>query len=112
MRQALGYCTFPPGSAAKRIAREVNQMPIENISGPLWDVIVLLAYRFRRQMPPDLVPVSLERDLAQQRLNSSREEKARALDARRAARATARQLRLTGFPTEASLLEMISGERA
>lgn len=56
MRRALGECTFLPASSHKRFARQVSQMPLENITEKQRRHVIRLAWRYRRQMPPDLVP--------------------------------------------------------
>jgi ABC-type phosphonate transport system ATPase subunit len=56
MRHALGRCTFLPGSAHKRFARQVSAMPLEKITEAQRRHVIRLAWRYRRQMPRDLVP--------------------------------------------------------
>lgn len=56
MRQALAACTFVPGSPPKRFARQVAAMRLEDISGAQRRHVVRLCWRYRRQMPRDLVP--------------------------------------------------------
>jgi hypothetical protein len=56
MRRALGECTFLPGISHKRFARQVAAMRLEAISEKQWRHVIRLAWRYRRQMPPDLVP--------------------------------------------------------
>lgn len=61
--QALARCTFLPGSAEKRFARDMDArsrmaepLPLTVRQAQYLDD---LAYRFRRQMPADLVPQRL-----------------------------------------------------
>jgi hypothetical protein len=56
MRRALGECTFLPGSSHKRFARQVAAMRLEAISEKQWRHVIRLAWRYRRQMPRELVP--------------------------------------------------------
>lgn len=56
MRLALGQCTFLPGSSHKRFARNVSGMPLDKITPKMWRHVIRLAWRYRRQMPRDLVP--------------------------------------------------------
>jgi hypothetical protein len=56
MRKALGQCTFPPATAQKRFARQVAAMYLDKITEKQWRYVIRLAWRYRRQMPPDLVP--------------------------------------------------------
>lgn len=56
MRLALGECTFLPGSAHKRFARTVAFIPLDKITPKMWRHVIRLAWRYRRQMPRDLVP--------------------------------------------------------
>jgi hypothetical protein len=74
MRTALAQCTFPPGSPPKRFARQVSQMPLENISEGQRRHVIRLAYRFRRQMPRDLVPSKDAVEALDAAWNAKREE--------------------------------------
>jgi hypothetical protein len=56
MRVALGQCTFLPGSAHKRFARNIQHVALENVSEGQRRHVIRLARRYRRQMPSDLVP--------------------------------------------------------
>ena len=56
MRRALGRCTFLPGHAHKRFAREINYPPVETLTERQRRHLIRLAWRYRRQMPRDLVP--------------------------------------------------------
>lgn len=56
MRKALGQCTFLPGHPHKRFARQINQVPVENLTERQRRHLIRLAWRYRRQMPRDLVP--------------------------------------------------------
>ncbi len=56
VRLALGRCSFPLGTHANRFSRQVAAMPLGAISMRQWALVLRYAYRFRRQIPPDLVP--------------------------------------------------------
>lgn len=56
MRLALAECTFLPASSHKRFARQVGQMHLDKITEKQWRHVIRLAWRYRRQMPLDLVP--------------------------------------------------------
>ena len=56
MRLALANCTFLPASSHKRFARQVGQMHLHMITEKQWRHVIRLAWRYRRQMPLDLVP--------------------------------------------------------
>lgn len=56
MRLALGQCTFLPGSSHKRFARQVSQMYLDKITEKQWRHVIRLAWRYRRQMPAELIP--------------------------------------------------------
>lgn len=56
--RALEDVTFFPGTAAKRFAREINQQitSLNAITNKQSLYVAQLAWRFRRQMPRNLVP--------------------------------------------------------
>lgn len=56
MRLALAQCSFPLSSGHKRFAADVAQMHLHMITERQWRHVVRLAWRYRRQMPRDLVP--------------------------------------------------------
>lgn len=56
MRAALGQCTFLPASSDKRFARSVATMPADKITERQKRHVIRLAWKYRRQMPADLVP--------------------------------------------------------
>jgi hypothetical protein len=56
MRLALCRCTFLPGSAHKRFARDIAHMQLDKITEAQWRHVIRLAWRYRRQMPRDLIP--------------------------------------------------------
>lgn len=56
MRFALAQCSFPLSSAHGRFAREVGQMHLHAVTERQWRHVVRLAWRYRRQLPRDLVP--------------------------------------------------------
>ena len=56
MRKALAKCTFLPGSSHKRFARQVAQTHPEKVTEKQVRHIIRLAWRYRRQMPFDLIP--------------------------------------------------------
>lgn len=56
MRVALGQCTFLPGCSHKRFARDIQYVPAEKLTERQRRHLVRLAWRYRRQMPWDLVP--------------------------------------------------------
>jgi hypothetical protein len=56
MRQALGRCTFLPASSDKRFARSLAVMPADRITERQRRHVIRLAWKYRRQMPRDLVP--------------------------------------------------------
>ena len=76
MRMALAECTFPPGTPPKRFARQVAQMPLENITEGQRRHVIRLAYRYRRQMPRDLVPSKDAIDELDRAWNAVREQQA------------------------------------
>lgn len=53
----MGRCTFLPGSTHKRVAKSIGGMPLSAISPPQWAYVMRLAWRYRRQMPAELVPL-------------------------------------------------------
>jgi hypothetical protein len=59
-RRALSQCTFLPGSAHKRFARQVAQQPLETVSEKQRQHVIRLAWRYRRQMPLELIPTKGE----------------------------------------------------
>lgn len=75
MRIALAECTFPLGTS-KRFARQVAQMPLENITEGQRRHVIRLAYRYRRQMPRDLVPSKDAIDELDRAWNAVREQQA------------------------------------
>jgi hypothetical protein len=56
MRVALARVRFLPGHPNKRFARDVATVPIEKLTERQRRHIIRLAWRYRRQMPFDLVP--------------------------------------------------------
>lgn len=56
MRLALAKCTFLPGSSHKRFARQVAAIDCQTVTVRQWRHVIRLAWRYRRQMPFDLVP--------------------------------------------------------
>ena len=56
MRRALGRCTFLPASWDKRFARALAMMPADKITERQRRNVIRLAWKYRRQMPDDLVP--------------------------------------------------------
>jgi hypothetical protein len=56
MRAALGQCTFLPASSDKRFAHSVATMPADKITERQKRHVIRLAWKYRRQMPADLVP--------------------------------------------------------
>lgn len=76
MRTALSHCTFLPGSPPKRFARQVAQMPLENVTEGQRRHVIRLAYRYRRQMPRDLVPSKDAIEALDAAWNAKREEQA------------------------------------
>lgn len=87
MRQALARCSFLPGSTEKRFARQAAAIPLEKITERQKRFIVQLAYRFRRQMPWDLVPskdaIEMHNRDVQDELATRYAERERRLAARR-----------------------------
>lgn len=53
---ALGKCTFLPGHPHKRFAYNMHAIPVEKLSEAQIRYVLILAYRYRRQMPEHLVP--------------------------------------------------------
>jgi hypothetical protein len=58
--EALGRCVFPPGSPPKRFARQIQGADPGTLSEAQRHHVVRLSYRYRRQMPEDLVPRASE----------------------------------------------------
>ena len=56
MRAALGRCIFLPASWDKRFARALAEMPEDKITERQRRNVIRLAWKYRRQMPHDLVP--------------------------------------------------------
>jgi hypothetical protein len=60
LAEALGRVTFPPGTAAKRVAHQMafyaERCPEREISERQHGYMIRLAWTFRRQMPAHLVP--------------------------------------------------------
>lgn len=77
MRLALGHVRYLPATAAKRFGRQVSQMPHEKVTYRQWCTIVLMARRFRRQLPEDLVPSDAEAVHMQRLLDAARAMKAK-----------------------------------
>jgi hypothetical protein len=103
MRTALAHCTFLPGSPPKRFARQVSQMPLENITEGQRRHVIRLAYRYRRQMPRDLVPSKDAVEALDAAWNAKRQEQMAA------PRVTRRQAKSNAQP---SLLDFIGGMHA
>lgn len=65
--KALGNCSFPPGTADKRFARNMaflaEHSPEREITERKDLNLRRLAYRYRRQMPAALVPAEKPADL-------------------------------------------------
>jgi len=100
MRLALGSCSMLPGSNEKRAARQFSQMYFERVSQLGWCYIVVLARRYRRQMPSDLIPSAGEAEAAQTELTQLRAARQAERQAKREARPkrTARRLVDPGMP--------------
>lgn len=107
MRLALRECRFPPYAAAKRFARQVGDMPRDKVSPGQWLTVIVLAYRFQRQMPHDLIPAQSDVHKAKKVLAEAAERKAALRDERRQAR-EAKRLAKQGVPAEAPLLDFAS----
>ena len=56
MRAALAQCTMLPGSSHKRFARNLAAMYLDKITEKQVRHLIRLAWRYRRQIPFDLVP--------------------------------------------------------
>jgi hypothetical protein len=104
-RVALGQCGFPPFTAAKRFSRQVNEIPVERVSEAQWLTVILLAWRFRRQMPSDLVPDEDDLAHAKSRLAEIHQEKHDVAEQRRQIRMAARRLKKTGSQEAAPSLD-------
>jgi hypothetical protein len=104
MRRALRACSFPPATAAKRFARQVCEMPIDKVSPAQWLTVVVLAHRFRRQMPDALVPTDGELAVARDLLAKIKAGREADQQARRDARSAKRAERC-GAPDAMPLLE-------
>ena len=67
MAHALNACTFVPGIATKRFARQMASMaehsPEIELTKKQHDYLVSAVYRFRRQIPADIVRLSWLRTL-------------------------------------------------
>jgi hypothetical protein len=59
---ALGHCTYPPATPQKRFAREMSFVAKNDPSRVLSDrqshYLEIMAWRYRRQMPRNLIPPS------------------------------------------------------
>jgi hypothetical protein len=77
LAKALGCCSFPPATSQKRFARNMAFLaehdPRREISQRQRHYLELMAWRYRRQLPRDLVPLNKPLDLPAKR----REEKPR-----------------------------------
>lgn len=64
---ALGQCSFLPASAQKRFARDIayvaEHSPDKELTPRQWHYLQVMAYRYRRQMPSNLVPAEKPADL-------------------------------------------------
>ncbi len=56
MRQHLACCTFLPASSHKRFAGQLGRMHLAAITPRQWRYALRLAWRYRRQLPAELVP--------------------------------------------------------
>ncbi len=56
MRAALALCAFLPAHPHKRFARQVAAIPLDQITEAQRRHIIRLAWRYRRSMPPHLIP--------------------------------------------------------
>jgi hypothetical protein len=102
MRKALGCCTFVPGSAHKRFARDVSSVELVKITEAQRRQVIRLAWRYRRQMPSDLVPSKDAVDALDRDWN---ERRARAA----ATRSPRRKLKPAPLPTAFLPLFLVAG---
>jgi hypothetical protein len=56
MRVALAECVFLPASSHKRFARSIGNLTIDRLTERQRRHMIRLAWRYRRQMPVELVP--------------------------------------------------------
>lgn len=89
MRQALARCTFLPASSQKRFARDVAAIPLAKVTERQRRYVIQLCWRYRRQMPWDLVPSKDVVEMLNRDVVAERDDR----DARRAARRAARRPR-------------------
>lgn len=89
MRFALGACSFPPRTFAKRFAAQVCGTPIAKVSDAEWYTIILLAKRFSRQMLVGTVPSDKEVAFAQGELDKRANARKAELEAKREAKRAA-----------------------
>lgn len=93
MRRALADCTMLPGSNQKRVARNLSGATFDRISERGWNYVIVLARKYRRQMPASLIPTEEETAAAQAALREAREAKDAALFQRRNARIARKEAR-------------------
>ena len=86
VRIALGRCTFPPAHPHKRFVRQIQHVDATQMSEAQIDLMMLLAYRYRRQMPERLVPSDKIVKMAQENCDERRRLRLAARDAKRSAR--------------------------
>ncbi len=56
LRAALVRCRMLPGTTDKRAARKLVAAPLSSISARQWAYLLQMAWRYRAQMPAELVP--------------------------------------------------------
>lgn len=98
MRVALRGCTFLPGSAHKRFARNIQHVPLEDVTEGQRRCVIRLAQRYRRQMPTDLVPSKDAVEALDAAWKQTIEAQRQGIIAQRAERKAAKRLRKLGPP--------------
>lgn len=53
--------SVPPYTVARRVLDQARGIPAENLTPAATRLIVRVAWRYRRQMPPELVPTEVEK---------------------------------------------------
>lgn len=101
---ALGRCVFLPGSPPKRFVRQIQGVDPARLSEAQRHHVVRLSYRYRRQMPDDLVPRAS--DVA---VIDAHDTAVRAAKARAAAEAVAARRKPKPLVSQADLLSDLRG---
>ena len=111
LRRRFVECSFLPGSAHKRFAASIRHRTAAEMSLAQRNLMLILAHRYRRQIPECLVPTAETVALARQALDADRAAKEVERQAKREAREAKRaqpkvRLRVT---VDAHIADLLAG---